>query len=78
VAIYENYIDGYRRYIKIAVLGKSDEAQKGAQAVVQELLRALRGLRDEDQTYDAVMEFIESLSSELLAFDTKVDRPARH
>jgi hypothetical protein len=78
VTIYENYIDGYRRYIKIAVLGKSDEAQKGAQTIVQELLRALRGLRDEDQTYDAVMEFIESLSSELLAFDTKIDHPARH
>jgi hypothetical protein len=78
MAIHETYIDGYRRYIKISVLGKSDEARKGAQVVVRELLRALRGLGEEDQTYDAVMEFIESLSAELPTLESNIDLPSAY
>lgn len=78
MAVHETYIDGYRRYINIAVLGKSDEAQKGAQVVVQELLRALRGLREEDQTYDVVMEFIDDLSVELPNLEIKIDHHITH
>jgi len=78
MAIHETYIAGFRRYIKISVLGKSDEAQKGAQVIVRELLRALRGLREEDQTYDAVMEFIESLSAELPTLESNIDLPPVH
>jgi hypothetical protein len=78
MAIHETYIDGFRRFIKISVLGKSDEAQKGALVIVRELLRALRGLREEDQTYDAVMEFIESLSADLPTLESNIDLPTVH
>jgi hypothetical protein len=65
MAVHENYLDGYLRYIKISMMGKSNEAQQGALSVIQGLMRFVRGLKDEDQTYDVVLDLIERLSREL-------------
>ena len=46
-------------------MGKSNEAQNGAATVVQGLLRSIRGLKEKDQTYDVVLELLETLSREL-------------
>ena len=46
-------------------MGKSSEAQNGAATVVQGLLRSIRGLKENDQTYDVVLELLETLSREL-------------
>lgn len=65
MVVHENYIDGYLRFIKISIMGRSNEAQNGAFTVVLGLLRFIRGLREEDQTYDVVLELLERLSREL-------------
>ena len=67
MVVHENYIDGSLRFIKISIMGRSNEAQNGASAVILGLLRFIRGLREEDQTYDVVLELVERLSRELPA-----------
>ena len=65
MVIHDNYIDGYLRSIKISIMGKSSEAWDGAEAVLQGLMRFIRGTREEDRTYDVLVEMIERLSREL-------------
>jgi len=68
VVVHDNYIDGYLRFIKISIMGKSNEAQNGALTVVQGVKRFIQGLRrEEDQTTDVVLELLERLSRELPA-----------
>lgn len=67
MVVHDNYIDGYLRFIKISIMGKSNEAQNGALTVVQGVKRFIQGLREEDQTTDVVLELLERLSRELPA-----------
>jgi hypothetical protein len=62
MAIPKNYIDSYVRSINISLSGKSDETQFGALMAIKGLLRFARGLKKEDQTYEAVLDFLEGLS----------------
>ena len=60
----EILIDNYIRAIKISLSGKSDEAQNGAFAVIQDLLRFSHALKKEDQTYGAMQEMLIRLKKE--------------
>lgn len=65
MAVHENYLDSYVRSITISLRGKSDETQIGALLVVQGLLRFARGLKKEDQPYEAMLDLLERLSREM-------------
>lgn len=65
MAVSERYVDNHLRSIQVSIMGKSDEARKGAYMVVRGLIRFIRGLQREGQTYDEVMELLERLSKEL-------------
>lgn len=77
MAVQETNLDGYLRYIKISAQGKSDEARQGAFIIIQEIIRALQSLREEDQTYDVVMDFMESLLTELPPNETTKGQASR-
>lgn len=64
MAVHGSYLDSHVRSIRVAISGKSDEAQHGAYTVVQGLLRFVRGLKEEDQTFDNVSELLQKLSEE--------------
>jgi hypothetical protein len=65
MAVHANYLDGHVRSMRVALSGKSDEAQQGAYTVIQGLLRLVRSLKEEDQTFDNVREVLEMLALEL-------------
>jgi hypothetical protein len=63
--VHEKIIDNYTRTIKISFMGKSDEAQNGANAIVQSLLNFAHTLKEEDQTYEVMLGILERLSEEM-------------
>lgn len=46
-------------------MGKTSEAQSGAYAIVQNLLKFAHTLKEEDQTYEVMLGMLERLSEEM-------------
>ncbi|MDF1501250.1 MAG: hypothetical protein P1P76_12355 [Anaerolineales bacterium] len=65
MSVHESYLDSHVRSIRVAMTGKSDEANNGALTIVQGLIRFIRGLKEEDQTTDVILEMLEKLSKDL-------------
>jgi nitrate reductase assembly molybdenum cofactor insertion protein NarJ len=63
--IHEKIIDNYVRTIKISFMGKSNESQNGAYAIVQNLLNFAHTLKEEDQTYEVMVDMLKRLSEEM-------------
>ncbi|MGB6866706.1 MAG: hypothetical protein WBE11_13545 [Candidatus Aminicenantaceae bacterium] len=63
--VHDKIIDNYVRTIKISFMGKSNEAQNGAYAIVQYLLNFAHTLKEEDQTYEVMVDMLKRLSEEM-------------
>jgi hypothetical protein len=61
----QNQVENYARTIRISLTGKSSEAQSGARLLINDLLRYAKGLKEEDRTFDAMMEMLHKLNKVL-------------
>ncbi len=63
--VHEKLTANYIRTIKISFMGKSNDAQNGAYIVVKNLLGFAHTLKNEDQTYEAMVGMLERLTEEM-------------
>ena len=63
--VHEKIIDNYIRTIKISFMGKSHESQNGAYTIVKNLLGFAHTLKNEDQTYEVIVDMLKRLTEEM-------------
>lgn len=64
MAVREDHLDTYVRALRIALRGKSAEANAGAAIVIANLLRFVQGMTEEEQAYRSLRMLLERLADE--------------